>query len=774
MATLRLPPNKSDQKLREKYSKFLNNSNLSDITFLVGDEKNKTLFFAHKFVLATTSKVWSVQLYGNFKEAKLNNKDNPILIPDLHPGVFECLLKYCYTQEVDLDYENAVQVLHASERYEILDLKTACSLWLCSQITLENCCLLLEHSIYANSFLLEEKCVKFIAKNAYKILTTEKDFSFLSMETLIKIMSLENLIGLKEIVLFRICVKWGEEKIKKKATLAFTKKETETKTEIKTEIEKGTKTETEMEKEKETKTKKETEIKKEIEKGTKTEKEMEKEKQKETEKKNTTQLNTSIKNEVNIENIKKKKKKPKKKKKKKKKKGKINKNKKNLSNSIKIKNKNKNKNKNRNKISLKKNARKKNLIIQNQEQNKKQKEMSKFLGGIFSKIKFSLMSCEDLLEVMSTNIVSKKELIYHCFEIIDQIYAPRFRSPKPRKQTKILLLSAESNSNWLSDVKRHIKSGGFKKVDVFRCEQGTPTLSKLLKYDTLFTFSQMNYFDSIKFGDVLSKYVKTGRGLIVSTFATEALNNESEVNENENENETETETENENEIENETENANVVEFGNLNRNDNGNESMNGNGNENENQTENMNENENENENDNDNENEIEIEIEIENGNGNDNINETHNGNDNMRNRGFNENNQGNNIITQSAEKSLQIKGKLLKKKLLPFIPGNKNYGRSKKLGNFDRKHPIMNGVIKFSGGRSSYRSNVKLNKNTNLIASWNDGVPLVAEKQINSNYGIVIELNFFPVSSNCRFDFWDVNTNGDTLICNAIEYASFH
>ncbi|KAJ6240934.1 btb (poz) domain-containing 2a-related [Anaeramoeba flamelloides] len=639
MAALIIPTNKSDHKLREKYSKFINNSKLSDITFLVGDEKNQTLFFAHKFILATTSKVWSVQLYGNFQEAKVNNKDNPILIPDLHPKVFECLLQYCYTQEVELNCGNAVGVLHASERYELLDLKNISSLWLVSQITIENCCLLLEHAIYANSSILQDKCSKYLEQNAHKILTIDKDFSSLSMETVKKIMSLEKLIGVKEIELFRICVKWGKDFFKKTKSFKFPNTHKKTKNGQLTINNQNSQ-------------------------------------------KKTDDNNDKKKNKVN------------------------NKNKNNNNNNNSNNNKNKKSRSNRIKINF-----------SNQIENKNQKELSSLLMKIVSKINFSLMSGEDLFEVMSTNLVPKKELIKHCLEIIGQTYAPRFRSPKPRKKIKILLLSAESNSNWLSDVKTHIKSGGFEKVDVFRCEQGTPSYSKLIKYDALFTFSQMNYFDSIKFGDILSKYVKNGRGLVVATFATEAPGNGRELTGNRNENNNnDNDNDDDNEIDNNDENNN-----------------------------------------------INIENEIDN---NDNTiinNNTNTGN-----------NQINHRETQSSEKSLQIKGKIFTKNFLPFLPGSKNYGRSKKLGNFDRKHPIMNGVSKLSGGRSSYRSNVKLNKCVNLIASWNDGIPLVAEKQINSKYGRVVELNFFPVSSRCRFDFWDVNTDGQTLICNALEYTSFH
>src|SRR5262249_32298514 len=57
-------------------------------------------------------------------------------------------------------------------------------------------------------------------------------------------------------------------------------------------------------------------------------------------------------------------------------------------------------------------------------------------------------------------------------------------------------------------------------------------------------------------------------------------------------------------------------------------------------------------------------------------------------------------------------------------------------------HPIMAGVTNFSGGDASWHSIGGLTPGTSLIASWSDGLPLVAEKS-----NLDVGLNFFPVSS---------------------------
>lgn len=82
-------------------------------------------------------------------------------------------------------------------------------------------------------------------------------------------------------------------------------------------------------------------------------------------------------------------------------------------------------------------------------------------------------------------------------------------------------------------------------------------------------------------------------------------------------------------------------------------------------------------------------------------------------------------------------------------------------------HPIMAGVTNFDGGFASWHSIGGLTPGTSLIASWSDGLPLVAEKS-----NLDIGLNFFPVSSDVYSDGWDSSTQGALLMANALNYVS--
>lgn len=91
------------------------------------------------------------------------------------------------------------------------------------------------------------------------------------------------------------------------------------------------------------------------------------------------------------------------------------------------------------------------------------------------------------------------------------------------------------------------------------------------------------------------------------------------------------------------------------------------------------------------------------------------------------------------------------------------------LGTFEANHPIMAGVTSFDGGSSSYRSGT-FNPASEQVASWTDGTPLVATRLINNVRRV--DLGFFPPSSDARSDFWQSNTNGVTIMVNAINWVT--
>jgi len=86
-------------------------------------------------------------------------------------------------------------------------------------------------------------------------------------------------------------------------------------------------------------------------------------------------------------------------------------------------------------------------------------------------------------------------------------------------------------------------------------------------------------------------------------------------------------------------------------------------------------------------------------------------------------------------------------------------------------HPIMTGVGSFNGGPGSYRpASPVLTEGTTLVASWSDGRPLAAVRKVGTARRV--DLGFFPPSSNAFSGGWQVDTDGDLLLANALEWVA--
>ena len=72
--------------IEQSIGSFFSNEKLSDVCFLVGDEREK--IYAHRFPLAIESEVFESMFYGDLKETKYE-----IVVPDLSPVGFRNMMK---------------------------------------------------------------------------------------------------------------------------------------------------------------------------------------------------------------------------------------------------------------------------------------------------------------------------------------------------------------------------------------------------------------------------------------------------------------------------------------------------------------------------------------------------------------------------------------------------------------------------------------------------------------------------------------------------------
>ncbi|MEQ8316586.1 MAG: GC-type dockerin domain-anchored protein [Phycisphaerales bacterium] len=105
-----------------------------------------------------------------------------------------------------------------------------------------------------------------------------------------------------------------------------------------------------------------------------------------------------------------------------------------------------------------------------------------------------------------------------------------------------------------------------------------------------------------------------------------------------------------------------------------------------------------------------------------------------------------------------------------IVPRSGNQSGAASLGDIlEPDHPIMDGVVTFFGGTSSFRPVITdLNPGARTIAEWDDGRVLVA---IGDNEKRV-DLGFYPPPSTASASFWDIGTDGDLLLVQSLLFAA--
>ena len=101
-------------------SNLFDNSQLDNVTFIVGPDKEKIP--GNRTVFALQSPVLQAMLFGNMIEAK----SDEIVISDITPQSFKFLKDLFYGNEKDLNVDVVCGVLYACKKYLLIDLECEC------------------------------------------------------------------------------------------------------------------------------------------------------------------------------------------------------------------------------------------------------------------------------------------------------------------------------------------------------------------------------------------------------------------------------------------------------------------------------------------------------------------------------------------------------------------------------------------------------------------------------------------------------------------------
>ncbi|XP_076002788.1 BTB/POZ domain-containing protein 6-B [Genypterus blacodes] len=198
----------SHPTLRERNALMFNNELMADVHFIVGPLGASQKVPAHKYVLAVGSSVFCAMFYGDLAE-----EESEIHIPDVEPAAFLILLKYMYSDEIDLEADTVLATLYAAKKYIVPALAKACVNFLETSLEAKNACVLLSQSRLFEEPELTLRCWEVIDAQAELALCSE-GFCEIDLQTLEIILRRETL-NTKEVVVFEAVMNWATAECKR-------------------------------------------------------------------------------------------------------------------------------------------------------------------------------------------------------------------------------------------------------------------------------------------------------------------------------------------------------------------------------------------------------------------------------------------------------------------------------------------------------------------------------------------------------------------------------
>ncbi|XP_040920119.1 BTB/POZ domain-containing protein 6-B-like [Toxotes jaculatrix] len=188
--------------LRERNALMFNNEQMADVHFIVGPPGETQRVPAHKYVLAVGSSVFGAMFYGDLAEGR-----SEIHIPDVEPAAFLILLKYMYSDEIELEADTVLATLYAAKKYIVPALAKACVTFLETSLEAKNACVLLSQSQLFEEPELTQRCWEVIDAQAELALRSE-GFCEIDLPTLEIILQRETL-KIREVMVFQAVLSWA-------------------------------------------------------------------------------------------------------------------------------------------------------------------------------------------------------------------------------------------------------------------------------------------------------------------------------------------------------------------------------------------------------------------------------------------------------------------------------------------------------------------------------------------------------------------------------------
>jgi len=189
--------------VKDAISFLFNNDVLSDVHFMVGKGTQRRRIPAHKFVLAVRSAVFDAMFNGG-----ISTQSDEVELPDVEYLAFQTLLRFLYTDEVQIGPETVMTTLYTAKKYAVPTLENACVDFLKKNLSADNAFMLLSQARLFDEPQLATLCLECIDKHTAEALAAE-GFTDIDFDTFCVVLERDTL-SIRENLLFAAALRWAE------------------------------------------------------------------------------------------------------------------------------------------------------------------------------------------------------------------------------------------------------------------------------------------------------------------------------------------------------------------------------------------------------------------------------------------------------------------------------------------------------------------------------------------------------------------------------------
>eukprot|EP00746_Dinoflagellata_sp_MGD_P125229 gnl/MRDRNA2_/MRDRNA2_59957_c0_seq1.p1 gnl/MRDRNA2_/MRDRNA2_59957_c0~~gnl/MRDRNA2_/MRDRNA2_59957_c0_seq1.p1 ORF type:complete len:451 (+),score=71.88 gnl/MRDRNA2_/MRDRNA2_59957_c0_seq1:77-1429(+) len=165
---------------------------------------------AHKFICGTRSEVLKAMFLGPFQEGTANE----VMFKDVAREPFLEMLRFLYTDTVELSTSIVVEVNDLAQKYMLPDLQAQCVAFLEQHTDAVNVCGLLSKALSFSNQLLCERCYQYISEQGLEVMESSPgtEMSLAALKMILRKFDEPSFtkVDIPEIHFFNFCVRWAD------------------------------------------------------------------------------------------------------------------------------------------------------------------------------------------------------------------------------------------------------------------------------------------------------------------------------------------------------------------------------------------------------------------------------------------------------------------------------------------------------------------------------------------------------------------------------------